>query len=162
MLSFLIMCLSDYIVNEELWENFMDAILLMLIPSPWERSKAIFGAESEAARGECSREGRVKQRGNKSDKTWQLEESTPKYRSALQPCFGWNLWRAHPTLSFTRATTCVICMAPVLKDISFLATSYFITQRRQPWKKQWENKSQPAELGISPLLSKGKHDNGRR
>lgn len=49
--SFLTMFLSDYIINEELWGNVMDAILLILIPSPWERSKAIFNMEGEAEKG---------------------------------------------------------------------------------------------------------------
>lgn len=51
MLSFLTMFFRDCISNEERWENLMDAILLILIPSPWERSKAIFNTESEAERG---------------------------------------------------------------------------------------------------------------
>lgn len=33
------MFLSDYIINEEVWENFLGAILLILIPSPQEKPR---------------------------------------------------------------------------------------------------------------------------
>lgn len=43
------MFLSDHFINEELSENFMDAILLLVL-IPQEGKKAIFHTENEAER----------------------------------------------------------------------------------------------------------------
>lgn len=45
-------------------ENFMDAILLILIPSPQERPEAIFCTESEAERNNKSGERPGSYQGN--------------------------------------------------------------------------------------------------
>lgn len=131
------MFLSDHFINEELWENFMDAILLLvLIPHEGEKSYIPYREWSRKRHQIWGKDWKLPKKQTKNN----LSSSNGLAETCEEP----TLIIYHKALSFSRVT-CVICVAQMVKETSFLAMHYFITHGMQPWKKQCKNnKVQPA------------------
>lgn len=72
-------------------------------------------------------------------KAWKLPKKQTKNNLSssnglAETCEEPTLIIYHMALSFSKAT-CVICVAQMVKEMSFLAMHYFIIHGMQPWKK---------------------------
>lgn len=152
------MFLSDYIINEEVSEIFMDAIILILIPSPQEKPR-LYSIQ------------RAKQR--ETPKVGQDLEATRKHLNQNTVLPSSNVLAEtceEPTLDFHlpqgtfihQGYLCDLCGSDDERNV-FLDNVLFRNPRNATLKKACNNsKIQPAQWGTLPISVQGKHRDGRR
>lgn len=131
MLRYLLCFWVIVIINEEAWENLMDAILLTPLPSPQKEPKAILSTESEAER-ETPNVGKDLAATKKHlNQNTVLPSSNVLAETCEDPTLDFHL----PQGTFIhQAYLWDLCGSDVERNV-FLTMSYFITQGMQPWKK---------------------------